>query len=96
MRLREHDAFERYGKDELRGVLTHLREIDPSEIEKLFLRFMEGGGYSKPKCLLVSVRSSKELEGSLFDSIEKALQAMAEGEVKQFRFDSFDGAKPRL
>ncbi len=36
MRLREHDILERYGREELRGVLAHLREVDPLEIERLF------------------------------------------------------------
>ena len=36
IQLREHDALERYGRDELHGLLTHLREIDPSEVEKMF------------------------------------------------------------
>ncbi len=89
MRLREHDVIERYGKHGLRGVLTHLKEINPLEVEKVFQRFMGSTGYSKLKCLLVPVQSSKDLEGDLLGSMEKALQAMAEGEVKQFRFDTF-------
>lgn len=82
MRLREHDAFERYGGEELRGVLTHLREISPSEVGGMFQRFMESKGYSKLKCLLFPVRSHKDLEGTLLDLMKKSLAEMKEGEVR--------------
>jgi hypothetical protein len=35
LHLREHDIAERYSKEEIRGALTHLREINPWEVEKL-------------------------------------------------------------
>jgi hypothetical protein len=35
LRLREHDIVERYNKEEIRGVLTHLREINLWEVEKI-------------------------------------------------------------
>ena len=35
MRLREYDIMERYKEDEFRGALTHLREISPSEVQKV-------------------------------------------------------------
>ena len=82
MQLREHDIMERYARDELHGLLTHLREIDPLEIEKKFQTFMEGGEFSRLKCLLFSVHSPKKLGGDVLGLIKKALQGMREGEVK--------------
>ncbi len=80
--LREHDIIERYARDELHGLLTHLREIDPLEVEKNFKEFIGSGEFSKLKCLLLSVHSPEKLMGDVLGLIKKALQGMGEGEVK--------------
>jgi ribosomal protein L24 len=51
IRSREHDIIERYGKNELHGILTHLKEVHPVETEKMFQHFMESRGFSKLKLL---------------------------------------------
>jgi hypothetical protein len=80
--LREHDLMERYARDELHGLLTHLREVDPLEVEKKFKEFMGRQEFSKLKCLLLSVHSPKDLEGDVLGLIKRTLQEMREGEVK--------------
>jgi hypothetical protein len=82
IRLREHDSIERYDRNELRGVLTHLREINPSELEKIFKRLMETKGFSKLKCLLLPIHSQKDLKEEIPDLMKTTLQKMTEGEVK--------------
>jgi len=82
IRWREHDIIERYGRNELHGVLTHLKDVNPFDVEKVFQRFMEGKEFSKLKCLLLSIRSPKDFEGDILGLIKKALQEMKEGEVK--------------
>jgi hypothetical protein len=82
IRLREHDIIERYARDQLHGLLAHLREIDSLEVEKKFREFMGSGEFSKLKCLLLPVHSPKDLEGDVLGLIKKALQEMREGEVK--------------
>ncbi len=82
IQLREHDVIERYSQEEVRGVLTHLREVDPIEVEKKFQQFIEAKGLSKLKCLLLPVLSQKNLEGHLFNLIKTTLQEMNEGELK--------------
>src|SRR4030042_109080 len=82
MRLREHDIIERYARDELHGLLTHLREINPAGLEDLFQRFMESKGFSKLKCLLMGIHSPKDLEGEILDLLKKTSEEMTEGEVK--------------
>ena len=82
LKLREHDIMERHSKDELRGVLTHLREIDPLEVEKVFQRLKESSGFSTLKCVLLPIRSEKDLEEDIDTLIENTLQTMKEGEVK--------------
>lgn len=82
IQLREHDIMERSGKDELRGVLAHLRGIDPSELGKKFRSFMESRGFTKLKCLLLPIHSPKELHPDLSGLMKAALEKMAEGEVK--------------
>jgi hypothetical protein len=82
MRVREHDVFERHAPDEIHGLLTHLREIDPAEVEKKFKDLMGSGEFSKLKCLLFSLHSSKHLEDYPASLIRKTLQEMTEGEVR--------------
>jgi hypothetical protein len=80
LRLREHDVMERYASDEIRGVLTHLREIHPSAVEKLFLTFLKGT--FNVKCLILPILSSKGLEGDVLGLVKQTLREMTEGEVK--------------
>ncbi len=82
MLLREYDIKERCKKDELRGALTHLREVSPSEVERVIRRFTEGGEISKLKCLLFSIQSQKDLEKEILGSAENILHVMTEGEVR--------------
>ena len=82
IQFREHDIVERYGQEEIRGVLTHLRKVDPIEVEKMFQRFIEGKGFSKLKCLLLPILSHKDLNEEIFDLVKTVLQGMSEGEVK--------------
>jgi len=82
MQFREHDILERYSPAEIRGVLAHLKKVDPSDLEKKFLQFMKDKGLSKLKCLLLPIHSSKDLEGELLKLIKATLQEMAEGELR--------------
>jgi hypothetical protein len=82
MQLREHDILERYDQDELRGILTHLREIQLPEVERIFDRLKELKGYSELKCLLIPIRGERDLGVDLPGLVEKALTKMAPGELK--------------
>jgi hypothetical protein len=82
MRLREYDIIERYTEEEFRGALTHLKEVSPSEVERVIRRFMDSTESSKLKCLLLRVRSQKDLGKEIIASIENVLRAMGAGEVK--------------
>ena len=82
MHFREHDITERYKEDELRGALTHLREISPPEVERVIRRFMDSGEFLKLKCLLVRIRSQKDLEKEKLTSTTDILPMMGMGEVR--------------
>lgn len=82
IRLREHDIIERSERNELRGVMTHLRKADSSAVEKMFQHFIENRGFTKLKCLLLPIYSQKDLEGDISYLIKTTLQEMKEGEVK--------------
>lgn len=82
VRLREHDLMERYAPDEVHGLFTHLKEVDPLDLEKVFQRLLESETLSKLKCLLIAVRSSKDLEEDRLRLIKKSLNEMKEGKVK--------------
>lgn len=82
IQLREHDIMERYSQEEVRGVLTHLRKVDPYEVEKKFQQFMESSGLAKLKCLFVPIHSANDLGGDLLKLIKTALQEMTDGELR--------------
>jgi len=82
MQFREHDTIERYSPEEIRGVLAHLRKVDPIEVEKKFQQFMESKGLVKLKCLLLPIHSSKDLKRDLLKLIKTALHEMTEGELR--------------
>lgn len=81
-RLRDYDIVERYDKEELRGVLTHLKEIPLPEVEKLMSRLMESSDSSKLKCLLFSIQSPKDLQKEALGSTREILHQMSEGEMR--------------
>jgi len=82
IQLREHDIMERYSQEEVRGVLAHLRTVDPIEVEKKFQQVMESQGLTELKCLLLPIHSQKDLEGDLQKLIETTLKEMAQGELR--------------
>ena len=82
MRFREYDITERYKEDEFRGALTHLREISPSEVERVIRRFMDGSEFLKLKFVLLRIRSQKDLEKEIIASTDNAMHVMEMGEVR--------------
>ena len=68
MRLREYDIKERLTKEELRGALTHLREISRSEVETILRRFADTVEFSKLRCLLFTIQSQQDLEKEILGS----------------------------
>jgi hypothetical protein len=82
IRLREHDQIERYHERELRGVLAHLREVDPSEIERLFQLFFEKTKILNLKCVLIPIHPHKDINPEKIDSVAEILKEMNGGEVR--------------
>ncbi len=82
MRLREYDIVERYRKEEFRGALTHLKEISPSEVQKVIRRFADRSEFLKMKCLLLPIQSQKDLKKEIVRSTENILNVMEVGEVR--------------
>jgi hypothetical protein len=82
VRFREHDIQERFSPEEVRGVLVHLKEVDPNEMQNKFQHFMESKDLKKLKCLLLPIQSSKDLGDDLLKLIKSALHEMAEGDVR--------------
>jgi len=80
--LREHDLIERSGREELRGIMTHLREVTSSSVEERFRNFIETKGFMNLKCILLPVYSMEDLEGDILHLIGRTLEEMREGEVK--------------
>ena len=82
IRLREYDIKERFTRNEIRGALTHLRQMPASEAERVIRRFMDNAEFSKLKCLLLSVRSQKDLEKEILGVAKNLLRVMKDGEVR--------------
>ena len=82
MRLGEYDITERYKADEFRVALTDLREVSPSEVQKVIRRFAGTSEFSKLKCLLLRVQSQEHLKKETVRSTENILQMMEAGEVR--------------
>jgi hypothetical protein len=82
MRLREYDIIERYTEEEFRGALTHLKEISLSEVERVIKRFTGSSEFLKLKCLLLRIRSQKDLEKEIIASTDNVFQVMGMGEIR--------------
>ncbi len=82
MRFREYDITERYKEDEFRGALTHLREVSPSQVQKVIERFAGTSEFLKLKCLLLRIQSQNDLKKETVRSAENILQLMGDGEVR--------------
>jgi hypothetical protein len=82
MRFREYDITERYKENEFRGALTHLREISPSQVQKVIRRIVGPGELLKLKCLLLKIQSQDDLKKETVRSAEDILRQMNEGEVR--------------
>ncbi len=82
IQFREHDVTERFAPDEIHGLLAHLKEIDPLEVERKFKELIGRQEFSRLKCLLLPIRSAKDLKAEILGLIKKTLQGMREGEVR--------------
>ncbi len=82
MRFREYDITERYKEDEFRGALTHLKEVSPSEVQKVLRRIVGASEFLKLKCLLLRIQSQDDLKKAIVRIAEDILRAMDEGEVR--------------
>lgn len=81
-RLRAHDVIERFSKDELHGLFTHLKEVTSQEVENLLRRFIGEEEFKRLKCLLLRVQSPKGLKENLMEEVKLTLERMAQGEIK--------------
>jgi len=82
IRLREYDIIERYAEEELHGALTHLKEVPLSEVERIIRRFTDSSKFLELKCLLLRVRSQKDLKKEIIARTDNVLHVMEMGEVR--------------
>ena len=82
MRFREYDIAERYKEDEFRGALTHLREVSPSQVQKVLQRIVGTDEFLKLKCLLLRIQSQDDFKKEVVRSAEDILREMNKGEVR--------------
>jgi len=82
MNLREHDLIERHSEREVRGLFTHLREVDPLEIERVFRLFFEKKGFLNLRCVLIPIHPQKDIDPGEMDRVARILKEMGEGEIR--------------
>ena len=82
IQLRKYDIMERYSGDEIRGVLSHMREVSLLELEKMVQRLMEITRFPKVKCLLMPIHFQKDIQRDLLGLLKVTLKEVKEGEVK--------------
>ena len=82
--VRSHDIQERYGDEELRGALTHLREISGPEVEQILRRVAGSERVCKLKCLIFPIRSPKDFGKEVFGIMERTIEEIGEGEMRTF------------
>ncbi len=80
MHLREYDIKERLTREEIRGALTHLREISLAEVEMILRRFTDASEFSKLRWRLFTIRSQQDLEKDIFGPAENSQY----GHLKKF------------
>ncbi|MBP1733029.1 MAG: hypothetical protein H6Q55_3458 [Deltaproteobacteria bacterium] len=82
MHVREYDIKERYAKGELRGALTHLRQISAAEVEGVIRRLVGSHEVPEFKCLLFFIQSQADLEKETLRAWDTILKGMMRGELK--------------
>jgi hypothetical protein len=81
IRLREHDVVERHRLEEIRGVLTHLTGPADVDVEKLFRAILEREKCAGLKCLLVTIRSHKDLAKAAQKQVDLHMAGIQAGEI---------------
>jgi len=80
--VRSHDIQERYGDEELRGALTHLREISSPEVEQIVRRLAGSERVSRLKCLIFPIYSHKDFRKEVFGILQRTIEEIGEGEIR--------------
>lgn len=70
MKLRDYDIKERLSREELRGALTHLKDVSPSEVESILRRFTKSSDFSELRCRIFTIRSQQDLEKKISNPAE--------------------------
>jgi hypothetical protein len=81
IRLRQHDIIERFGAQEIRGVLTHLRRTSTSDIKHIFQRLLTSQ-FSDVKCILLGLHSPDQLDDHFLKYLERMIGEMRPGEIR--------------
>lgn len=81
VRFREHDIIERYSATEIRGVLTHLRQIMVDDIVDIFRRLITGQ-FSDVICILVRLQSPDQLDEHLLAYLDRMAGDLRPGQTR--------------
>jgi len=79
-KLRQHDIVERFSATEIRGVLTHLRQISLGDTRHIFDQLL-ASRFTDVKCVLVGLHSPDRLDEHFQQCIDRTVEDMPAGEI---------------
>jgi hypothetical protein len=95
LKFREHDIVERFSAAEVRGVLTHLRDVATDDVVNIFRRLITKQ-FSEVICILVRLQSPDHLGEHLLQYIDRMAAAMRPGQVRSVEIRDHDERDERL
>jgi hypothetical protein len=79
--LREWDIVERFGANEIRGVLTHLRPLSRKEVADILERLLSPR-FPDVRCVLVLLRTPDDLNEEFLRFLDRTFLNMRPGELR--------------
>jgi hypothetical protein len=95
IRFREHDIIERFSAGEVRGVLTHLRQVLTEDVVNIFRRLITSR-FSEVVCILVRLQSPDHLGGHLLQYLDRMAEEMRPGQIRSVIISDHDRPEQNL
>jgi hypothetical protein len=95
IRFREHDIIERFSAGEIRGVLTHLRQVLTEDVVNIFRRLITSR-FSEAVCILVRLQSPDHLGGHLLQYLDRMAEEMRPGQIRSVIIQDHDRPEQTL
>ena len=95
LKFREHDIIERFSATEVRGVLTHLRQVMTDDVVNIFRRLITSQ-FSEVVCILVRLQSPDHLGEHLLQYLDRMTEEMRPGQIRSMDIRDHEEPHQRL